>query len=252
MKKNITIALFLFVFFFNSCTKPYESIVGITWEGEITRIIDNKVLSDVKLKLSNDTLYLFSNAVFGADNDTLLLQNYSKSDSVFTFLSNTGNTFILQYTYEKEKDSEYLCFYGSDYYIFLIKSDIDVKDVEALAFYRNKKVPRECFMYLDGAYEGEMEMENQLANTLLTEMGGVKIKLVFVDDLKVKIYFKNAFFELFSNSTEPTFETVSYSISDNKLYLHNKSKLQVVEVKDEGETLVLATDDSNIILRKIY
>lgn len=245
--------LIAFPLVFSFCTKPYEKIEHTTWEGQIHRIDDDKVLSDVRLKLSDDTLYIFSNAIFGADNDTLLLQNFTKTDSVFTYKSINGRTFNFKYKYERDEDYEYVYFIGNDYYITLTGSIVDLRFEGALDFYKNIKVPRESFMYLDGAYEGQLEMENQLSNMFLAEMGGITIKLVFINDFKVNVYFKNAFVDFFSGSTKPNYETVNYNVVGNKLYLNkNKSKAEVIEVKNGGETLVLATDEANIILHKIY
>ena len=105
MKHRVAV-LIAFPLVFSFCTKPYEKIEHTTWEGQIHRMDDDKVLSDVRLKLSDDTLYLFSNAIFGADNDTLLLQNFTKTDSVFTYKSINGRTFNFKYRRELRKSSK--------------------------------------------------------------------------------------------------------------------------------------------------
>lgn len=96
-------------------------------------------------------------------------------------------------------------------------------------------------------------MENQLSNLYLTGIGGISVKLVFIDNFKVKIYFKSLFLDLFSDPGKPTYDVVNYRIMGNKLYLeNNKSKVQIIEVEDYGETLVLAKDEVSIVMHKIY
>jgi hypothetical protein len=61
MKHLIYFAL-LILTVFQSCS-PQERIKGKTWEGRLYRQYDDKELSEVKLKMSNDSLYLFANAI---------------------------------------------------------------------------------------------------------------------------------------------------------------------------------------------
>ena len=256
MKKHVTLIPFVIIFiivFISSCSKPYDIIKNRTWEGQIYRLDDDKLLSDVRLKMSNDTLYLFSNAIFGSENDTLVLQKFEEKDSTFTYKSVNGNTFSFSFEYNQTEKSENLYFIGNDYYLVLGASSLDLRDLGALDFYINITVPRDSYMYLDGAYEGEIEMENQFSNMFLAEIGGISIKMVFMDDFKVKIYMKSLFVDMFSGSSQPSFETVDYKVVDNKLFLNkNNSKAQSIEVKNYGETLVLATDKLNVVMHKIY
>ena len=252
MKKRVTIII-TFSCIFSFCSNPNKEIENKTWEGQIHRMSDDKILSDIKLKICSDTMFLFSNAIFGSENDTLLLQNFSNSDSIFTYKSLKGERFQFKFKYEKNEDYEHVYLIGNDYYISIVESFNDLKTKSSLDFYKNIKVPRKSYMYLDGAYEGKLEMENQLTNMYLAEMGGISVKMVFIDNFKVKIYLKNAFVDLFSGSTKPSYETVSYNIVGNKLYLdNNKSNSQVIEVKNMGEMLILATDDANVIMHKVY
>lgn len=256
MKKHVAkiyFTQFLIAVLLYSCSQPFDEIKNRTWEGQIYRNSDDKQLSDVRLEMSNDTLYLFSNAIFGSENDTLILQKIEEKDSTFTYKSPKGNTFSFKLVYKITDKSENLYFVGNDYYIVLGVSSLGLRDEGALSFYESRIVPRESYMYLDGAYEGEVEMENQLTNLFLAEMGGVSMKLVFVDGFKVKIYVKSLFVDMFSGTGKPTYDIVNYKVVGNKLYLdNNKSKAQTIQVKNYGETLVLATDEANIVMHKIY
>jgi len=256
MKRNVTknlVVLLIAIELLSGCTKPYDAIVYKTWEGQVYRFDDDKQLSDVKLKMSNDTLYLYSNAVFGAENDTLILQQFDKKDSTFTYNSIAGSTFSFNFKLKTEKNTETLYFIGDDYYLVLGCSNSDLGKAGSLDFYRNMDVPREVFMYLDGAYEGNIEMENQVGEMFLSDMGGIKMKLVFVDGFKVRVYVKNLLFEVLSVGKRPAYELVDYKIKGNKLILNrNKAKANIIEVRNAGELLVMATDKLNVIMHKIY
>lgn len=235
-----------------SCSEPYDEIKNKTWSGQIYRLSDEKELSDVRLKMSKDTLYLFSNAIFGAGNDTLIFENYKGNDSILTYNSLNGNRFSYKFRHPKTGDSENLILIGNDYFVYLIPSGFDIKDKDALDFYRNISVPRDAYMYLDGTYKGELEMENQFSNLLLGSMGGASVKMVFLEGFQVKIFFRSLFTDMFASSSEPSYEIANYTVDGNKLILEsNKAKARIVEVKDYGETLVLETDKLNIVMHKV-
>ncbi len=235
-----------------SCSKPYDKIKNKTWSGQIYRLSDEKELSDVRLKMSKDTLYLFSNAIFGARNDTLIFENYERKDSILTYNSLNGNRFSYKFRHLESGDSENLFLVGNDYFLYLIPSGFDIKDKDVLNFYRNINVPREAYMYLDGTYKGELEMENQFSDLLLSSIGGASVKMVFLEGFQVKIFFRSLFTDMFASSSTPSYEIVDYQIDGNKLILDgNKSKVRIVEVKDFGETLILESDKLNVVLHKI-
>jgi len=248
---GISLSIILIMLLF-SCSKPFDKIKNKTWSGQIYRLYDEKQLSDVRLKMSNDTLYLFSNAIFGSNNDTLILDNYKEKDSTFTYHSFNGNRFLFKFRYTQSDKTENLYLIGNDYFIFLIPSVFDIKNKKVLDFYRNITVPRDAYMYLDGTYKGDIEMENSFADLLLTRMGGASIKMVFLDGFQVKIFFKSLFTDMFASSSKPSFEIVDYRFDGNILILDkNKSKARRIEVKDDGETLVLETDALNVVMHKI-
>ena len=235
-----------------SCSEPYNEIKNKTWSGQIYRLSDEKELSNVRLKISNDTLYIFSNAIFGSENDTLIFGNYEEKDSILTYNNLNGNRFSFKFGHIMKDDSENLILISNDYFVYLIPSGFDIKDQDVLDFYRNIRVPRDAYMYLDGTYKGELEMENQFSDLLLGSMGGASVKMVFLEGFQVKIFFRSLFTDMFASSSKPSYEIADYSIEGNRLILeNNKSKARTIEVKDYGETLILETDALNVVMHKI-
>ncbi len=236
--------------------KPINPIYNTTWQGQIYRNSDDKQLSEIKLKISNDTLYLFSNAIFGVGNDTLILQKKSdnkQDDSLLCFSVSSGEVMQLKYKYAKTERGENLSLIGNDFYITLSKSNSDIFSQDALSFYKNKTVPREAFMYLDGAYEGEAEADNSITNAYISSIGGMKMKLVFLDGFKVKIIIKMPMLDIFSNGKSNS-EIVNYTIKGHRVYLGSKKNMSSkgMEVKNSGKTLVIESDKGSMILHKLY
>jgi len=254
--KNILIILTCLLALTSCSTKTIDKIKNKTWEGQIYRADDNKKLSDIRLKFSSDSLYIFANAIFGADNDTLILVKHEEKDSTFVFRNTEGETFKFFYQYKKEEKTENFYLTGNDYYVVLGQSELDLSDPTALNFYENISVPRKAFMYLDGAYEGEIEFENQMVNLFsMFSLGPIKIKFVFLDGFRVK-----SFGSSFWGSDS---EIQNYVVKGDRLYILSNSKkkkksdggkfeTEGFKVVDNGYKLVLQTDEANIILRKSY
>lgn len=242
----------ILILLFSSCSKPYDEIQNKTWEGEILRRSDYKKLSEVILKVSNDSLFLYSNAIFGSENDTLKLVRYDQKDSILIFNSLTGNSFKVKFEHSQTDTTENLILVGDDYAIVLAKNYFEINNDRVSGFYWNINVPRDAFMYLEGTYKGEIEMENQFSDLLLGSMGGASVKMVFLDGFQVKIFFRSLFTDLFASSSKPSYEIVDYRVEGNKLILDgNQSKARTIEVNDFGETLVLETDALNVVMHKI-
>ena len=122
-----------------------------------------------------------------------------------------------------------------------------------LAFYKNIYVPDDAFMYLSGAYEGEIEMENSFMD-LWSMTAGLKftMKIVFLDDFKAKIFIKSLLVDMFGGIA-PTLN--SYRVEGNRIIFNGKKLKGGVKgllVTDNGATLVLQTDKANMVLHKIY
>jgi len=251
MKKYAPLSFIILITLLFSCSKPYDKIKDKIWEGEILRRGDYKKLSEVILKLSNDSLFIYSNAIFGSENDTLKLISSEEKDSSLTFNSIAGNLFKVKLDHFQTDTAENLFLVGNDYAIVLARSHDSRIEDRINSFYWNVNVPRDAHMYLDGTYKGELEMENQFSDLLLGSMGGASVKMVFLEGFRVKIFFRSLLTDLFASSSNPNFEIVDYRIEGNRLILdNNKSKARNIEVKDFGETLVMETDELNVILHK--
>lgn len=251
MKVKIALLLTVTMLTLLSCSKPPEEVIkNRTWIGSTYRWDDEKRLSQTMLKLSNDTLYIYSNAIFGSDNDTLTLVTHNEKDSVYHFKSLNGQRFEMKYSYEKEDSLEGFYLEGDDYYVTVIPNDLNIT-AESLDFYKNNSVPRQAYMYLDGTYEGTIEFEDQMMDMMLFfSAGPVKIKFVFIDDFKVKTFGSS----FWGSGTE----IQNYTISDNKLYLQSNDKKNTKTgpngflITDKGEKLVYQTDKMNMVLTKSY
>jgi len=253
--KNIFILLIALTMLYSCSEKPSEKIKNRTWEGQVYRHDDDKQLSDVRLKFSNDSLYIFANAIFGADNDTLTLVKHEEKDTTYVFKNPEGQTFKFIYQYKKDEQSENLYLFGNDYYVVLGLSALDISEPTALDFYDNISVPRNSYMYLEGAYEGVIEFENQMLDLFsMFSMGPIKVKFVFLDGFRVKT-FGSSFWGSGS-------EIQQYTVSGDRIFIKSNSKgkkgdggkfeTEGFKVVDNGYKLVLQTDDANIILRKSY
>lgn len=230
--------------------EPIDKIKNKTWEGQIYRIRDEKKLSDIRLKIVNDTMYVFSNAIFGSKNDTLTLISNNNQDSTCIFKNSVGDQFKLNYEIKNLADSGTFYLISNDFYIGLTASNIDISSSNALDFYLNINVPRNPDMYLDGAYEGTVEFENQLVNVFSNSVGSAKFKLVFLDNFKVRMYGS----VLWDNSSE----ILPYKVKGDKIYIGTSKQKggklyeQGLKVTNNGLRLVYQGEDMNLILDKIY
>ncbi|MDR2125419.1 MAG: hypothetical protein LBP63_01140, partial [Prevotellaceae bacterium] len=218
--KHIVYFVFLILMLFQSCT-PKEQIKGKTWEGRLYRQSDNKELSEVKLKMSNDSLYLFSNAVFGADNDTLVLAQANEQDSVYTYRSIKGDeyTIVLRYSVNNSVENLYITDIERDFYLVLGISPVDIWTSGSLDFYKNRKTPRETYKYLDGVYEGEFESDDFFESLALLESGGMTLKLVFMNDSQLKMCLISVITGFLSGKKEPC-DIVNYRIEGDNIIIH--------------------------------
>lgn len=230
---------------FQSC-EPEEKIKGRIWEGLLYRNDDNKELSEVKLKLSHDTLYVFANAIFGAERDTLVLFHSIPKDSSFSYRYGTGKDetieFLLEYRV-KEKE-EHLLLYNPEFNMVLRPYEFDVWQPKQLDFYLNKPVPLMAYLYLDGTYEGKVEWENQLLDLFSdASMGPMKFKYTFMNDFRVRVFSSAMGF----NDSK----VYTYTISGDKIYCRGfpDAGLQVV---DRGQRLVCQDEEMNLIMRRVY
>lgn len=232
--------------------RPIDRIKNRTWGGQIYRFKDDKKLSEVKLKMQDDTIFVYANAIFGANNDTLLFVKYDVNDSVFTYKNTQGETILFKSKYLEQNNQENLYFSGVDFYLVLNVSNVDISSPGVLDFYQHITVPRESYMYLDGAYEGQMEMENDFKNYIFQEGLGFKIKMVFEDGFKVRTIFNGTglYTGIFALGSDPDVKVEKYTIKGDKIYVGGKGV--GIKIADYGSKLVWQDDEFNIILRKIY
>ncbi|MFN0050209.1 MAG: hypothetical protein ACKVOU_13885, partial [Cytophagales bacterium] len=140
---------------FTKCSKPLDSISNQTWEGGIIRTEDEKMLSKAKMLIKVDTFFIFSNAVFGAENDTLLVERLEEKQMIVN-LKNMDKSMNWRVAIQtsKEKPNQ-LILNGGDFYINFEKATNDIFQDDQLSFYLNQPVSNLTFMYLFGVYTGE-------------------------------------------------------------------------------------------------
>ena len=100
-----------------SCSTPFEEFHNQTWKGTIYRSEDGKALSEVAFLMKPDTLFIYSNAIFGAGNDTLLLQSMDKKDSVFHYRSLKGIDYSFKVSVTRKQDELYLFLKSHGFFI---------------------------------------------------------------------------------------------------------------------------------------
>ena len=97
-------------------------------------------------------------------------------------------------------------------------------------------------MYLSGTYEGRLEMNRQWDNLELMSVGGVGVRLDFLDHFKVRLHVKSLAMEILAamaGNSKPLVHTYDYRIKGNKLYIDLDDKEDVVvEVIDQGRKLL--------------
>lgn len=253
-KKYFIFTLFIVGLLF-SCSKsvPIDEVKNRIWAGNVFRLEDNKELADALVRLSKDTMYVYSDAVFGSENDTLIFREYQEKDSIYIYQNSEEDLIRFQYKTEKQGINKYLTLISDDFYLVLMEFDYKMSDIDVYNIYNNRAVPRNPYMYFDGAYEGTLEAENQVVNLSLFSMGGITVKMVFMEDNIVRIYTKNLLMDMFSGG-EKNYKTFPYEIIDDKIYLETDEGLfeSPILVKNSGYTLVMESEEGNIILNKIY
>lgn len=242
----IIVPLIMFITSISSCKKPTirDTLSNVAWKGNIHNKEENnpKVLSPIVFKMIGDTAYVYSNAIFGADNDTLKISEFSDKDSII-ILESKAKKWQMQPYLIKEKPND-LVIVGKDFYLYLEKMNTSEKP--DLSFYMNEQVSPFAYMYLDGTYEGEIEMENQMQNMFLSQISpmGIKMKIKFLDESNLKLY-TSAFM---GNEVK----THKYYVRNESLFIDNGNKFVEYEVKNNGNTIVLQDDKVNLVLRKKY
>lgn len=173
----------ILLFMTSSCgTTPIEDRI---WVGKLNRISDCSELSDVCLKIRNDSLIIYSNAIFGSDNERLVCLNKKKSS--YTFGSDTGRQFDMTFLYSKDDETgdEILSVAGVDYTMYLNPVDGDDFSQEMLDFYLPVPAPPTAALCFSGRWSGEIvrTRDNQILSPVCVEY----------DESSVRVY-ANAIF----------------------------------------------------------
>lgn len=136
---------------------PKAAYLDRIWCGIIYRSSDSARLSPVCLRLSNDTLNIYSNALFGRSLETMSCRRTSDSTYV-AFLPNAGVEFPMEFRYTAPDSltRETLCIDGTDYWMELWPTTDSVFTAERLSFYRGREVPRDPALYVDGIWQGTL------------------------------------------------------------------------------------------------
>jgi hypothetical protein len=151
--------------------------------------------------------------------------------------------------------NEQLQITADDYFILLTISAVNIWFAGALDFYLNIPLPAQPFMYLEGsAYEGEFEIKNQFTNLFLGSVGGITVNMEFLENFKLRICNKSLLVSMFSGSSTLDCETVNYWFTGtNKIaFKNNQGKKREIQVKNNSQTLVLATDRAKVVMDKVY
>lgn len=144
MKKMIAYATVMLLFL-SGCSK--SPLIGRIWDGELYRKSDGVKLSDVCLKMTSDSLYIYSNAIFGKSNENLYNADFEKGAFVYT------NSARDEFRLKPEYDGNSISLQGDNFYIDVQPFDGDWE--EAISFYRKKEVPRNADSYFFGVYVGK-------------------------------------------------------------------------------------------------
>lgn len=256
MKKLVYVVLC--VLLFQAC-KEEDKISGRTWEGYLYKGISKQnPISKVALKISNDTLFLFSNAIFGADNDTLIIK---ENDNGISYESINGEIFNhlninLMYPDPNNKEREVLHVFSIEsndmFEIWLDPSLRDISDEGMLDFYENRQVPRQLYKYLEGIYEGKARFNNATTGLFLSQSGGIEVKVTFLPNWQLQMCVKSLLFSLFSSApAKPHCTVLDYHIEGDKIILDNsKSGIKELQISDYGRQLLIIKDDFTVKLKK--
>lgn len=153
MRRLFTI-VFVSVVLLTSCME--NRISDRIWSGLLMRTEDDKVLSEVCMRKLGDTLQIYSNAIFGAENEILVCTRHARHN--YTFESVDGTVFYMNFAWSKDSDLglELLTIEGPDYYMKLTSSSDYGFSSEMLDFYRKRSVPVNAAYYFSGRWYGHI------------------------------------------------------------------------------------------------
>ncbi|MFO7789424.1 MAG: hypothetical protein R6V32_02545 [Bacteroidales bacterium] len=148
--------LFLITIVIAGCTRAPDEINHKAWEGFIYRTDNQQELARVRLYFDNNKMYIYSNAIFGTERDTLKLKSFNKKDSVLTYENNTSEAFMLEMFYYPGDTLDLLSLAGKDFTMGLFNDSATKNRNVVPVFYNYNKVPRNAYMYMEGSYTGDI------------------------------------------------------------------------------------------------
>lgn len=236
MKKLFYLASFITTLFFTSCsTVPIEDRI---WVGKLCRISDNNKLSDVCLKIKDDSLTIYANAIFGSDNERLICLNKRGENYVFT--NGTGQQFDMTflYSHNDETGDEQLSVIGSDYAMYLNPITDNNFSQEILSFYLPIPAPPTAELYLSGRWKGEIvrKRDNQELSPICIEYGENTIQI-----------YANAIF----GKTNERLTYIGY-FNDEYHYINDAEELFAMRPIIQNGCVIMEGDDFKIILTQQY
>lgn len=160
MKRSL---LFVFLLCMVGCApdhiserKWFGSLYQLSDDGQEPSFSDENKLSDVYFRLEGKTLTIFSNAIFGSENDTLQLKRHRGEN--YLFKSSTDREFDMRisHMFDESTNTEHLTIMGADYVIKLFPvSDSEWSD-DMLAFYIPVPAPPVAEYCFNGCWKGEI------------------------------------------------------------------------------------------------
>lgn len=123
--------------------------------------------------MTSDSLYIYSNAIFGADNERLSFVEQKENE--YTFLNAKGDRYVMNFDYRKEEtNAESLSIIGPDYKISLLPLESNMFTSEGLAFYHKKRVAPCAEHYFSGRWYGKIirTSDNQSLSNICMEFIG--------------------------------------------------------------------------------
>lgn len=170
----------------SQCTTPYSFLEGKVWDGKIFRTADDELLSKVVMRMNDDTMFVYANAIFGASNDTLLLKEFRIEDSLFLLSGEQGDEFYLSFRKQKEGKEGGIRLQGDDFYLELTQNPAYIADE---LFYQNQSVPRDADIYPSGMYQGLVSSAAPHDRGNIQGMEQGMMRIVFGDDFCASIHF---------------------------------------------------------------
>lgn len=225
-------------------------LINASLEGDLYRKDDDAKLSKCVLCEENDTIKIYSNAIFGANNNIINNTGFSKEFDCFLYSTNDLENFAI-YSSGKGFRIE-----GDDYYAIL-KS----KENPDISFYKKLNVSSNPAHYpkIGNVYSGNLESirPNELSDAL--EMTTINFTVKFIDESSFSL---NTRYEMNKDYIRKTsyFFGVDYNaamllfgshkeneISYHKYYVEPNGNIIARNKKDNSKSVFVLSNNRNIL-----